>query len=104
MPDKHPKVRKASDTYRKAISARWREDSERRTISWWSSYFEYCARSDFLMGRTGKDWRANLLWLTGKTNMEKTLAESYHHESNGLTSKTCQNLRAAQRWLEGRHA
>ncbi len=65
-------------TIRKQIQARWRESKTRQDLAWWEAYFERIAASDFLSGRIqGKDFRADLIWVSGPKNMEAILGGRY---------------------------
>ncbi len=69
-----PEVKDPSDIVLcRQLKARWREHAD---LAWWEAYFKSCADSDFLTGKV-KDFKANLLWLTGPKNMSKVLAGTY---------------------------
>lgn len=63
----------------KSLMARWREDKKRQNLDWWQGWFDYIARSDFLMGRTSpKPFYADLDWLLKPANFVKVLEGKYH--------------------------
>jgi uncharacterized protein YdaU (DUF1376 family) len=70
-------------TKRKAqIGARWRS-GELDNLEAWSDFFEFCAHSDFLSGKTDpapgrKRFIANLEWLTNESNYAKIIERKYH--------------------------
>lgn len=99
-----PQTRKAGDKLVKQINARYKEDMERQTGVWWRRYFSQVSESDFLSGRK-TDWKANLLWLTAPSNMEKVLCGQYDNhqaqvESQRFDKKTQQNIANLQSWVE----
>jgi hypothetical protein len=75
-----PCIRKLTEGLRKDIQARWKQDSDRQSLTWWVEYFCEVAKSDFLMGRK-TDWKANFKWLVGKRNMDKVEAGFYSNHA-----------------------
>jgi uncharacterized protein YdaU (DUF1376 family) len=63
-----------------ALKSRWREDKDRQNLTWWTGYFEYVAKSQFLMGeaKTDNPWKADLEWLITQNNMIKVCEGKYH--------------------------
>ncbi len=76
-----PEVRSVSNTLKARVKARWKEDTERQDLAWWSWYFQSISECDWLMGRT-KDWTANFDWLVGPKNMTKVLNGSYTNKKH----------------------
>lgn len=80
-------VQRITDTRRKAIAARWREDKERQTLSWWNDYFERVRASDFLMGRCpptqgrATAWQADFDWLLKPANLQKVVEGKYDNHT-----------------------
>jgi len=84
----------------KLLRARWKENSSRQNLAWWSEYFTQVSRSDFLTGKidpqNGKaPFRADLEWLIRPSNMIKVLEGKYdnrisgdHENSSRATFKT----------------
>jgi len=72
-----PRVRILDERRRRAIRARWREAPERQNMGWWREYFGAVARSRFLLGATGRGWRANLDWLLKPGKMAGVLEGQY---------------------------
>lgn len=67
---------------RTLLRGRWREDSKRQNTEWWSEFFGYVAKSDFLMGRTEtpgrKTFMADLEWILKPSNLVKIIEGKYH--------------------------
>lgn len=66
-----------------ALKARWREDRKRQNLDWWSSFFEYIEKSDFLTGRVQskdrKPFELRLDWLVKNENFKKVLDGVYEN-------------------------
>lgn len=63
-----------------AIKARWKEEAERRDLAWWEDFFRYVSRGDHLVGKSkGREWFADLQWITKPANMEKVLQGNYNN-------------------------
>lgn len=83
----NPRVRYWTDARKKHLQGRWREDPKRQTLAWWRSYFEFCAESEFLTGRSKptKDhpspFLPDLEWLVKSANLVKVLERKYHREA-----------------------
>lgn len=62
------------------LRARWREADNRQSLDWWRGWFEYIAKSDFLMGKAKSDrpFRADLEWLVTFKNFAKVCEGKYH--------------------------
>ncbi len=73
-----PRVRVWHEGRRKMLAARWKEDPKRQSLEWWRRFFEYIARSDFLMGRTEKPFRCTLEWIVQSKNFAKIIEGNYH--------------------------
>lgn len=71
------RVRVLPEQARKMLRARWREDSQRQTVGWWTEFFEFVRdQNPFLVG--GKtDFQADLLWLVRPTNFAKVVNGNY---------------------------
>lgn len=69
-----------SDARMKLLKARWREDTKRQSIDWWSRMFRYIATSDFLTGKT-TDWQADIEWILNAKNFIKILEGKYENKS-----------------------
>lgn len=80
-------VQRLTDARRKALAARWREDKERQTLSWWNDYFERVRASDFLMGRCpptqgrATAWQADFDWLLKPANLQKVVEGKYDNHT-----------------------
>lgn len=80
-------VQRLTDARRKALSARWREDKDRQSLSWWNDYFERVRESDFLMGKCAPSqgrstaWTADFDWLIKPTNLQKVIEGKYDNHS-----------------------
>lgn len=75
-----PKSRGLTPKRRSQIQARWKEESERQSLSWWKSFFEYVNQSDFLANGSNGWKGANLEWLTNPNNMVKVIEGQYENE------------------------
>ncbi|MDY4297537.1 MULTISPECIES: hypothetical protein [unclassified Xanthomonas] len=71
-------VQSWTDTRAKHLQARWREDAERQSLDWWGRFFDYVAKSDFLMGRKN-DFSADLEWLIAPRNFAKVIEGKYEN-------------------------
>lgn len=64
------------------MRTRWREARKRQTLTWWRSFFAYCARSAFLTGKVQsagrKPFELSLEWLTKQENFAKVREGAYH--------------------------
>jgi uncharacterized protein YdaU (DUF1376 family) len=75
-----PAVRQLTDKRKKAILARWKEDSKRQSLEWWESFFGYLAKSDFLTGRSGA-WSACCFdWIFKSENFVKIIEGNYENK------------------------
>jgi len=81
---------------RTQIRNRWRDEKDRQSLEWWDAYFDIVSGCPYLIGKV-KDWRATLLWLTGKKNTAKVLAGQYvPNELKGkFTTKGLKNMNVA---------
>lgn len=66
----------------KHLQARWRESNERQSLPWWDQFFEHCAKSHFLTGRTTPRWgkrpfEVSLDWIVSPTNFQKVIEGAY---------------------------
>jgi len=76
-----PRVAKLTDKRKTQIRKLWKEDLE--TLDQWGHFFDWVAKSDFLMGRkepiNGRPlFRADIEWLTNQTNFTKIAEDKYH--------------------------
>ena len=83
-----PAITRMSDGRKKALRARWTEETTRlgittqdAGIAHFKTFFERVKRSDFLTGRK-TDWRADFDWLIKAANFLKTLEGKYDNSSN----------------------
>lgn len=83
-----PAITRMSDGRKKALRARWIEETTRlgittqdAGIAHFKAFFERVKRSDFLTGRK-TDWRADFDWLIKAANFLKTLEGKYDNSSN----------------------
>jgi len=76
-----PRVRVMTSARETQLRQRWREDKKRQNMEWWKKFFAYVGRSDFLTGRenpNGRNWMADLEWLTKAGNFAKVIEGKYH--------------------------
>jgi hypothetical protein len=77
-----PRVQIWPEANMKILRTRWKEEPDRKNLSWWRSYFEYIRESQYLTGKV-KDWVADLEWLIRPKNMTKVLNGTYHKQKYG---------------------
>jgi hypothetical protein len=70
-------------TREKHLQARWREDPKRQSLEWWSRFFSYVSKSEFLTGRAAPardrdPFVVSLDWLVSPQNFAKTVEGKYH--------------------------
>lgn len=75
-----PAVRVWTEPRKKKLSARWREDVKRQSLDYWTRFFEYVAKSDFLCGRTPKPFTCDLEWLVTSANFVKIIEGKYENK------------------------
>lgn len=80
-----PTLRVQTDTRRKYIKARWKQDL--MTLEAWRNYFDFVSRSKFLTGQVdgsnGKPpFVADLEWLCKKSNFAKVAEHKYHRSGD----------------------
>jgi hypothetical protein len=63
-----------------ALKTRWREDSKRQSLEWWTKLFKYIAKSDFLTGKAS-EWQADLEWIINASNLVKIIEGKYENKS-----------------------
>lgn len=72
-----------TETRKKSLRSRWREDETRQELDWWRSFFGYIKQSDFLMGRvsggSGKPFSIDLEWVCKESNFVKIIEGKYHN-------------------------
>jgi hypothetical protein len=77
-----PRVKIWTDSRKKTLASRWKEDADRQSLAWWEDYFGIVSKSPFLLGKADtrngeKPFRADLEWLINKANMVKTIEGRY---------------------------
>ena len=73
-----PNCKRITETRRRQLQSRWRENPKRQNLEYWEKYFSYVSTSDFLMGKT-KDFKANFDWLIKPTNFQKVIEGNYEN-------------------------
>lgn len=77
-----PKVSKLTDTRKRQLAARWKEDKARQTLTWWSDYFRRASRSDFLTGRKqGVSWMPTIDFFFQPKSMIKLIEGGFGDDS-----------------------
>ncbi len=71
-----PQVREWSKTRQGHLNV-CLQDKSRQSLAWWKDYFGRVRDSPFLLGQNHRGWRADLEWLTKKSNLIKVLEEKY---------------------------
>lgn len=64
---------RVTETRKRAIDARIRDDPARQELNWWKLYFRSVRDFPWLMGQNPHSWRASLDWLIGEEGMQKTI-------------------------------
>lgn len=67
---------------KKDLKARWETDKEFQSIKFWEDFFLKVSRSDFLMGRNGRDgkhknWKPDIGWMLKLNNFSKIIEGKY---------------------------
>ena len=78
-------VEKWNGARAKHLQARWREDPKQQSLQWWDRFLGYCAKSDFLTGksqpRPGRDpFLVSLDWIVEPGNFVKIIEGAYNRE------------------------
>ncbi len=80
----NPRIKIWEGTRQTNLQARWRSDPKRQDLDYWERLFKYCAKSEFLTGRTeGKGDRPflpSLEWMVKASNFNKIIEGNYHRE------------------------
>lgn len=80
----NPRIKIWEGTRQTNLQARWRSDPKRQDLDYWERLFKYCAKSEFLTGRTeGKGERPflpSLEWMVKASNFNKIIEGNYHRE------------------------
>jgi len=72
-----PRVQIWNGASEKHLQVLWRESEKRQSLDAWKGFFEYCKKSDFMMGRV-KEWRADLMWMVKPANFAKIMNGTMH--------------------------
>ena len=80
-----PEVKSLNDRRRKALTARWKEKAEYRTLDFWDGFFQKVKNSDHLMGKSpakegyDKPFSATFDWLIDSKNFDKVNENNYRN-------------------------
>lgn len=75
-----PQPRNLDPDRRQAVKVIWTKNAEYGSVEFFSRYFGFIAKSDFLMGGTG--WTAcNFDWIMKPKNFRKIIESTYHKET-----------------------
>ena len=80
-----PEVKSINDRRRKALTARWKEKAEYRTLDFWDGFFHKVRESDHLMGKSpakegyDKPFSATFDWLIDSKNFDKVNENNYRN-------------------------
>ena len=80
-----PEVKSLNDRRRKALTARWKEKAEYRTLDFWDGFFHKVKNSDHLMGKSpakegyDKPFSATFDWLINSKNFDKVNENNYRN-------------------------
>jgi hypothetical protein len=76
-----PQVRVWTDTRKKHLACRWKENSERQNLAWWEKFFTYIGTCKFLTGETtgrdGRSFLASMDWIVKPENFVKIIEGKY---------------------------
>ena len=70
------------------IRERCAEGRPADTPQYWRGFFENVAASDWLSGKSGNGWRADLQWLLNPNNFLKVIERRYANNINGKSPST----------------
>lgn len=91
------KIRGIEGPRRKAVAARWKSIKD---IEIFITLFHKTEASNFLSGRSGKDWRADFDWLMKPQNVTKVLEGVYDNKGSSNVVNGDKTLQAAQRLMQ----
>lgn len=104
----HPAVSVWSEKNEGYLRARWKSNSDFRSLEWWKkSFFKRVAASDFLNARTEHEFLPDLEWLVTSSNFNKILNGRYDNRNgngkkikgNGKVSDiTARNIKSFENW------
>lgn len=72
-----PNVAAITDKRRASIQARWNAGMD--SLDQWQQYFTFASESDFLMGKVGKPWKADIDFLLRESTVVKMMEGKYHN-------------------------
>jgi len=78
----NPRIKVWDGTRSEALRTRWREDTKRQSLDYWTRFFRHCAASKFLTGQVeghnGRPFTPGLDWLVKASNFAKIIEGRYH--------------------------
>ena len=78
-------VRIWTDTRRKHLASRWRENRKHQSLAFWKTLFEHIARSPFLTGQTNSPGRppfqVSLDFIVNPTRFAEIIEGKYHRDA-----------------------
>lgn len=93
-----PKCLHLTDSIRKQLATRWREDKKRQSIDWWRDLFTQVNESKFLTGRVesrdGRRFLVDFIWLVNATNFAKVLNGNYVDRDSERTTMVSRRTQA----------
>ena len=93
-----PQIQVWNGASEKNLRTRWKEDPQRQSLEFWEAFFEYIAKSEFLMGRV-KDWSCDLMWIVRPTNFAKIINGAYHKGAKLTTALQDHNRRVLEDFI-----
>lgn len=77
-----PKVRDWTPARAAKLRARWNEEPRRQNLEYWRTFFEYVAKCDFLVGKSGgnRPFMADLSWIVKSDNFVKIREGKYAND------------------------
>ena len=80
-----PTARKLSDSRRRHIKARWKEEKE---LDVFRECFEKAEKSEFMSGENKRSWIASLDWIIKNNNNFNKILEGAYDNEKGSKEKT----------------
>ena len=93
-----PEVKSLNDRRRKALTARWKEKAEYRTLDFWDGFFRKVKNSDHLMGKSpakegyDKPFSATFDWLIDSKNFDKVNENNYRNRKFKSSYQTAADM------------
>jgi hypothetical protein len=96
-----PKAEKVTESRKRALRKRIRDDLNRKEFDWWRRYFLRVREYPFLLGDNDKGWFASLDWLIRDESMQKVL-EGIYSKKGGSGGRTEAAVTAQEKYTNER--